>query len=330
MNFLKKAAILALVAGFSGAFAAEDEILGTYGPITIKEIDVTQQINGKDSTIREKVAYIDDESDEIPVIAEDVLVDSVFYSRVFKQGVPSTLMLPFEMPTWKLAHGFAVFEYVRVMKYCETCPYQVEVRNSSYTQTIKANTPYVVISETGDVNFSFHTNRSAQEPEYAVLNTTTNDRKLSYSMSGIDWTFHGTYERIEFTNPAGYYGFAAKDKNDVKMGDFKKAACNDTSCAYVRPFRGYLKCTISSESQKARALAKSTDDIASLEDLPESIEVHIIEDDSNTTYLGRINTTTGEFIKEDNRWFDMKGRLLERKPTTSGTYYYNRKKVIVK
>ena len=67
-----------------------------------------------------------------------------------------------------------------------------------------------------------------------------------------------------------------------------------------------------------------------IEDLPETIEVYVIDSDSGTAYLGKVNTYTGEFVAEEDRWFDMKGRRLNAKPTTKGIYYYNGKQVLVR
>ena len=303
-------ASLALLAGFS--FAQEEEVLAKYGSITIKK--VTVDVFGQAEENR--VAVIDDSSDEVPVIPENVSVDSVYYSRAFKTGVPSTLMLPLEVNTWQL--GVSAFEFVEVVKDCTPqCKYRVNVR-TVYADKIRANTPYVVVAEDGHSNISF--NKRHQVSEY-VLNTTTNGKSTSYTMGGLDWNFIGTYERIDFTNPSGIYGFAAKEKNGVKMGDFKKAGCSENGCAFVRPFRGYLKCSMSPAAQSKPVLAKSAaDESASLVDLPEIMEVHVI-DDTSTTYLGRVNTMTGEFVNEDNRWFDTKGRALNRKPTAKGAYY---------
>jgi len=78
-----------------------------------------------------------------------------------------------------------------------------------------------------------------------------------------------------------------------------------------------------------KGLAKSADDVASLDDLPKTIDVHVIEEDSSRTYLGTLNTYTGEITVED-RWFDMKGRRLQQKPTAKGTYFNNKKKVVIK
>ena len=131
----------------------------------------------------------------------------------------------------------------------------------------------------------------------------------------------GTYENIEFKNPKNIYGFAASASGTTKLGEFVKAACKDGKCASIRPFRAYLKCVPTN-------LNKSADEV----ELPESVKVFVIDDNGNkgTTAIGTLNTRTGEFVKEDNHWFDMKGRVLDHKPTAKGTYYNNKKKVIIK
>ncbi len=328
MNKLKLISAFAFALAFAGtSFAADEKIIGKYGAITIKRVFVDRMVNGQNTKVEWKVAYIDDSSDETPVIPEDIQVDSVYYSRVFKHDVASTLMLPFDVPTWKLS-GLGAFEFVRVVRDGGQGPFKAYVRNAAYAETIKANTPYVITSEQRDTTISF--NMTDVHPNhYVTFNTTTGSRRSTFSEDGYDWTVIGTYERIEFKNPKGIYGFAAKNKNNTKMGDFKKAVCSDTSCAYIRPFRAYLKCSLTEKASQVRGLAKSADDVASLDDLPNNIEVHVIEENGDRTYLGTLNTNTGEITVED-RWFDMKGRRLQQKPTAKGTYFNNKKKVVVK
>lgn len=308
-------------------FAADEEVIGEYGAVTIKKVHKEATRNSGENNSDKVVAYIDDSSDETPVIPEDIEVDSVYYSRVFKQGVPSTLMLPFDVPTWKT--GLSAFEFVRVVRDGGQGPFKAYVRNPAYANSLKANTPYVIMNEQKDTVITF--NMINAEPHHVTINTTNGSRRSTFSEDGYDWTVIGTYERIEFKNPKGIYGFAAKDKGGTKMGDFKRAACSEKSCAYIRPFRAYLKCTLSEKPSQLRGLAKMAETEASLDSLPETIAVHVISDSTGgTTYIGSINTRTGEFVKEDNRWFDMKGRMLKHKPTAKGTYYNNKKKVVIK
>lgn len=323
MNKLKLISAFAFALAFAGtSFAADEEILGQYGAITIKKVRVDGLNNGKKERT---VAYIDDSSDETPVITKDIEVDSVYYSRKFNKGynVFSTLMLPFDLSytSWKL--GFQVYAFVSIEKsQNNNTEYKITVKEGG---PLKANTPYIVEQYNTDY-ISFNTDNLDEGT--LTLNTTTNSRQTSFTSDGYNWDIIGTYERIEFTKPKGIYGFAAKEKNNTKIGQFTKAACSDTSCAYIRPFRAYLKCTLPKASQ-VRGLAKSADDVASLDDLPKNIEVHIIEENGDRTYLGTLNTYTGEITVED-RWFDMKGRRLQQKPTAKGTYFNNKKKVVIK
>ena len=48
-----------------------------------------------------------------------------------------------------------------------------------------------------------------------------------------------------------------------------------------------------------------------------------------TTPIARLNTRTGD-VRMMEGWYDMKGRKLNGKPTTKGTYYNNGKRVVVK
>lgn len=67
------------------------------------------------------------------------------------------------------------------------------------------------------------------------------------------------------------------------------------------------------------------------ENLPEDIEVYINRgEDEGPLFVGTINTRTGEFRAATDRWFDLKGRKLNGKPTVKGTYYHNNKLEIIK
>ena len=67
----------------------------------------------------------------------------------------------------------------------------------------------------------------------------------------------------------------------------------------------------------SRPLAKG--EVSSIENLPESIDVNFIDEEEKTTAIGRMNTVTGA-IKID-RWFDLKGRSTNHKPTTKGAFF---------
>jgi hypothetical protein len=323
-KILAVVAMASLFAASSYAADATEEVLGTYGAITIKKVTYDEHENpdwdGSPIVTREKtVAYIDDESKKTPKIDKNIEVDSVYFTRVFKKGVYSTLMLPFEVPAWLLR--IDLFEIVDVVKECDNCGVSIYARHRN-SNKLKANMPYLAISEISDHSISFNLDE-VENQDKIVFNTTTNDRyrRFKDSKGLCNWDFTGTYELIEFKNPKGIYGFAGVERENTKIGDFRRATCKDGKCASIRPFRAYLKVSLASLNKS------DSEDV----ELPESISVYLIDSDKKgTTYIGQMNTSTGEIVKEDNRWFDMKGRVLDHKPTAKGTYYNNKKKVIIK
>ena len=62
--------------------------------------------------------------------------------------------------------------------------------------------------------------------------------------------------------------------------------------------------------------------------IPDEIEVQLDEENEKPLTVGKFNMETVKSRKD--HWFDLKGRKLDSKPTTRGTYYYNGKRVIVK
>lgn len=315
---MKSSKILAVVA-MASLFAASSYADDVYGAITVKKVK-------NSAGVERTVAYIDDDSKVTPVITENIEVDSVYFTREFKANTASTLMLPFDLDqasTWKL--GLNLYTLIDVRKDCpDNCPYKAYY-DQSHAGLMSANTPYVAVAWNNQ-KISFNADGS-ESLKFTLKKTVDKDNNVvaqnvvSKTKDGYNFNFTGTYESIEFKNPKGIYGFAGTNADGKKVGDFVHVACKDGKCASIRPFRAYLKVTLASLNKSA-----SDDDV----EMPETIEVYLVDDNKGTTYIGQMNTSTGEIVKEDNRWFDMKGRVLDHKPTAKGTYYNNKKKVIIK
>ncbi len=342
---MKSSKILAVVAMASlfaaSSFAADEgEIIAKYGAITIKKVTVKDFEHGTWGDIvdvEKTVAYIDDESKETPVITKDIEVDSVHFTREFKvvdnESRASTLMLPVDggdaSASWRT--GLDLFRFVEVVKKDGNYVAHVKNVNSGH---LEANTPYIaLVKNNSSVKISLSKKDTGME-KFVLKPTAGNhvvrypdknnkDQKDAYEKADYLWDLTGTYENIVFKNPKNIFGFAGGTDAKTNLGDFRKAACNGDKCASIRPFRAYLKCVPKSLNKSA-----SDDDV----ELPETIKVFVIDDNGNkgTTAIGTLNTRSGEFVKEDNHWFDMKGRVLDHKPTAKGTYYNNKKKVIIK
>ena len=128
-----------------------------------------------------------------------------------------------------------------------------------------------------------------------------------------DWSLEGTYSYVqweEYHPDLGViYGYAAKDKGAVKAGQFVKVG----SGASVAPLRAYLKYIGTDKKSLAKSAAP-----ANIE-LPESIEVRLIDGDGELTGIAKWNMATGEITKV-NLWFDLKGRKMNAKPENKGMF----------
>lgn len=333
MKKIFKAAMFSLLAGVVGAQAAT-----TYGPVTIDTIKVSktnQQTGWVPGEVDWVVATIDGESMETLSIPEDIVVDSIYVKRSYKKGVTTTIMLPFDVGTSGVQKplgyeqdALEVFQYVKVTKDWDgnewnRAPWVVYI-NHPYPQVMKANVPYLVTPKTDLEGFSPDLGYNTT----ATFNSTTNTRQVDYSDRYGSWSFIGTYEyKIweEGNSELGrIFGFAARDVNDIKAGEFVKGKAG----IKIRPMRAYLKCMKTNTLQKS--IASIDDDI--VDEIPDTLEVRILEDDSLggtlSTHFGTMNIRTGEMLKDN--WVDLKGRKLYRKPTARGTYYNNGIKVIIK
>lgn len=328
MNCSKILAIVVMASLFAASsFAADEEIIAKYGAITIKKVTVKQLkyiYSGPEVEVEKTVAYIDDDLKAATTITEEIEVDSVYFTREFKVGInetrASTLMLPVggedASASWRT--GLDLFKFVEVEK-TSSNNYRVLV-NKVNSGHLEANTPYIALVK-GSSNVKIALSKKDTQIKKFVLKPTEGNHVVRHEVGNYYWDLTGTYENIVFKNPKNIFGFAGGTDAKTNLGDFRKAACNGDKCASIRPFRAYLKCV-------PKSLNKSADEA----ELPETIKVFVVDDNGKkgTTAIGTLNTRTGEFVKEDNRWFDMKGRMLDHKPTAKGTYYNNKKKVIIK
>lgn len=85
--------------------------------------------------------------------------------------------------------------------------------------------------------------------------------------------------------------------------------------------------------QSVRVLAQksSLNPLGEISGFPDSKtpEVEIGSEETTGIKEIKIDNTTNDPVSDDNRWFDMQGRQIE-KPTKAGIYIQNRKKVVVK
>ena len=252
----------------------------------------------------EKTADIDGEYEgsETVNIPKEVYVNRIQYNRHFTPGVPATVVLPFQLPDD--AETNADFYQIA----------NVEQEGNRWMATAarvrgvpKANTPYIICPYYDYLGFYNY--------DYATFQTAKVD--TARSKNG-DWFFTGTYtyrawaENDEQLGLA--YAFAGSNEDEVSTGEFGRMG----EGSYVVPMRAYLS-KANADVRLRRPLAVG--EVSSTESMPETIDVKFV-DGEKTMAIGRLNIVTGAI--QIDRWFDLKGRSTNHKPTTKGAFFNKR------
>ncbi|MCQ2108663.1 MAG: hypothetical protein MJZ05_07860 [Fibrobacter sp.] len=302
---------------------------------TVTKIDTTSTSNVEGDIVAsiygEKSACPEDNADcyKNLNITENVTVSNIDFKRTFVRNssdntVASTVVFPFSFAS-NCVSG-ATFSKLETIAYNKNGDNIWRAHVKMGESTIEAHTPYIVKATGSSLTFSPSCNYTF-EPGSAKNYTVNLDYHSSVgeSYSG-SWNFVGTYDMVQWgednSELGKVYGFAANSKGSVSAGQFVKASAG----ASVPAMRAYLKYVPSISLQKAAFGAVSA---LPEEDLPTSIEL-VFEDGDKIMAIGQLNTRTGEISVDENLWFDLKGRKLNKKPTVKGTYYNNGQKVIIK
>lgn len=305
----------------------------------IYDTDGNQVLSYDDIIVR--TACIDGKSDarmQTLSISQNIEVDSIAYNRTFAIGsgwnnpaVASTIVLPFTVSENQCISNAVFYDILNIRNWGQedNLTWQIMVEQRDNSKPLIPNHPYIVLANDTNIIFNRAISGGFKKCAYNITYSNVLEDTVFSNVDGLPgtWTFKGTYEKITFNESSkrGVYGFVAKqDTVDGKVfsaGQFVKAGTG----ASVPPMRAYLK------YNAAGALAKgaASTGIAE-EDLPETIVVKFLNTDGEVTAIGQMNTTTGEISMDENKWFDMKGRMMNKKPTVKGTYYNKGQKVIIK
>lgn len=176
-----------------------------------------------------------------------------------------------------------------------------------------ANKPMLLLTDTDREEC-----QDIKEIEFKASNLQSTEHAITYvwlyndKTHDNDWSFEGTYSYVRWEKDNAdlgtIYGYAAKNKGKVEAGHFARLGTG----AYVPPLRAYLKYIGKTPLKKS---------VESIVELPETIDVTLIEDEG-TTRIVRLNTVTGE-IKKMNGVYDLKGRKLNSKPQNKGMFIGN-------
>ena len=238
--------------------------------------------------------------DEAIMITDSIEVDYVDYSRKFSTSGFSTVVLPFDVSTSNVSglKKVAAFSEIKTNDAGRLVAVMSLVWKDSVgvpDTTLKANTPYMVLMN--GTNFAVDGGVTLVPTVEPVVRSGT-------------WEFRGTLAKrvwAEGDADLGHvYGFSAEERpeQNIKIGQFVKAGAG----AWIRPGRAYL---INVPETQQNHVGAGRPAIAALPSvfLPEDMDV-IIEDkeDGSTTFIGRFNARTGEFVNMKMRTYDLKGR----------------------
>ena len=259
-------------------------------------------------------------------IKEDVeKVSSVTYNRTFSQGVAATVILPFnytcnENEGGKF-YGFkeVTYDYDQHIWVCTMKEPGEEGANN--VTSLTANTPYLFMPS--DTKMKFPNIENMTNGVVTLLPMTANEGLYGGATTDYDWNFYGTYKGKTWTEVSKDYGFAAYSSTavhgeEVVAGQFVRFATG----AFIKPMRCYLSYVGTSAPAPAKGITRSGGD-----GMPQSIMVRLVNRNGVTTAIGELNTKTGELTFDG--WYTMDGARLNGKPSKSGVYINNGKKVVI-
>ena len=336
----------------SGLTASNYDITFVSGTLTVEPkktnfaaVQILEDKNGARAVIDGEYT-----ADEVAVeIPENIEVASVEFTRSFTPEVFATVTFPFEVNTSCLTGVDSIIEFQGI-----TADYEVDfgviwkkTETGEQTHiTLQPYHPYMISMNSATLGI----NCQDQEHTSLTLKATSEEATEGIVQRYGNWIFTGTlaYKQWQTGDPdltptRVVYGYAAEADGKYGVGAFVRIGTD----ASISPFRAYIKYSplpqMSNKPAPAPAgvmmanSAVSGNATASIDNLPESMDVVITSKDENgnehTTVIGRINTRTGEVRfnrRSADRWFDLQGRVLKGRPTVKGRYLHNGKVEIVK
>ena len=259
-------------------------------------------------------------------ITEDVeKVSSVTYNRTFSQGVAATVILPFNY-TCNDNEGGKFYGFKEVTydydQHIWVCTMKEPGEEGSNNVTLlTANMPYLFMPS--DTKMKFPNIENMTNGVVTLLPTTANEGLYGGATTDYDWNFYGTYKGKTWTEVSKDYGFAAYGGTaihgeEVVAGQFVRFATG----AFIKPMRCYLSYVGTSAPAPAKGITRSGGD-----GMPQSIMVCLVNRNGVTTAIGELNTETGELTFDG--WYTMDGACLNGKPSKSGVYINNGKKIVI-
>ena len=243
-------------------------------------------------------------------------VSSIDYLREYTDDVAATIVLPFSLPTNAVVN--AKFYGLRTIEQ-DGCRWVARMQNIGAGNLPAANTPYIVKVQGTTLTFDLKGGMAHFQTQASA------NHEVSTEDESGNWYFMANYSYRTWANDADlslYYALAGKGDQEGRFGKVSSDSYAPAMRSYFKKKSSNVQIVCSTPSGRPAALGES----AIVSEIPEVIDVELIDEGEHTTFVGRMNTHTGEIqMKRD---YDLKGRKLNGAPTARGAYYG--KKVIKK
>lgn len=268
-------------------------------------------------------SYDRDDEINLPEFDDGIEVNAIKVKRTFGINTPATIVLPFKLPTETRTNA-DFYDLYSVEQVGNTWKARMEKIPDGHIQPLH---PYAIIVYEEELTFDLQGKHVTVYMDENEIDTVKSQDKLWYFVGVYQYKTWGGDEDKELGLA---YAFAGRNEHNIAKGQFGKIAAG----GYAYPLRAYLRkkdASVQLKPVQNRPLASGEQRAASVANLfnedntPETIEVEFFEKDQNgeehTTFIGRMDTRTGEFSSiRPSRTFDLKGRHVG-KPKAKGAYF---------
>ncbi|MDY6264911.1 MAG: MBG domain-containing protein [Fibrobacter sp.] len=268
-------------------------------------------------------SYDRDDEINLPEYEDGIEVNAIKVKRTFGINTPATIVLPFKLPTETRTNA-DFYDLYSVEQVGNTWKARMEKIPDGHIQPLH---PYAIIVYEEELTFDLQGKHVTVYMDENEIDTVKSQDKLWYFVGVYQYKTWGGDQDKELGLA---YAFAGRNEHNIAKGQFGKIAAG----GYAYPLRAYLRkkdASVQLKPVQNRPLASGEQRAASVANLfnedntPETIEVEFFEKDQNgeehTTFIGRMDTRTGEFSSiRPSRIFDLKGRHVG-KPKAKGAYF---------
>ena len=288
----------------------------------------------------------------IPDITSPLWTEGLRYNRSFTAGKPVTVMLPFnftrnritlagsnENPSGKF-YEFKGIEENQDHKWGAVMIEAGEtLSNEVVENTLQANHPYLYVPGESTEHWAMYVSGG-----FSIFTEGNEGGKKQTEYDGSDgtyswnkWNFKGTYqprywsETEHFEEVGKVYGFAGAtkvvDEQIVVAGDFVRVKSGAKICP-TSCYLEWVKPEDSEQEPNSASARRMTRSASNEVELPQRITVKLVGANGEVTSIGEIDTKTGNVTFDG--WYTIDGVHLSGKPSKSGLYINNGRKVIIK